>query len=593
MIKRVGSSLATFRTVTFEPGFNIVLADRTKEATKKDSRNGLGKSTLIDIIHFCLGSGFSKDSRLAHPGLSGVSFTIDLQLWSHLLTAVRRTDDSTFVTLSGELDKLPIPEGPRTTSRQLTIKEWTSFLGQYWFGIPTDSPRKYLPTFRSVLSYFIRNGKDAFSSPFRHFRVQATWDMQVQNAFLLGLAWEDASDWELLRERRKALAMLKTAAEDGFLGNVWGSRPQLEVDRVRLEEALRRTRSDLASFKVLSQYKEVEQQADEVTKRAQLLSDENTADTRLLEMYKRSIQEESKAKSVNVEAIYKAAQVELPGLTLKRLEEVEAFHHTVIENRKLFLLQEIERLTKTIQDRGQEIVNLHNDQAKLLEVLSTHGALDQYTRLQQAHYGDVAKLNEIVTRLSLVKKVEDSKASLKIESAVLEQRARKDYEERSSQREVSISMFDGNSQALYSAPGRLLISIGDSGFKFDVEIERKGSTGISNMEIFCYDLMLAEKWAIGRPHTIVLVHDSNIFADVDGRQIALALELARNKAEEFKFQYICMFNSDKLPIDDFSAGFSVESYTRLRLTDQTEEGGLLGVRLPPSASRILEATISA
>src|SRR5580693_5426941 len=53
---RVSSNQPSFREVEFKPGFNVILAERTKDATKKDSRNGLGKSTLIEIISFCLGS---------------------------------------------------------------------------------------------------------------------------------------------------------------------------------------------------------------------------------------------------------------------------------------------------------------------------------------------------------------------------------------------------------------------------------------------------------------------------------------------------------------------------------------------------------
>lgn len=105
------------------------------------------------------------------------------------------------------------------------------------------------------------------------------------------------------------------------------------------------------------------------------------------------------------------------------------------------------------------------------------------------------------------------------------------------------------------------------------------------MEIFCYDLMLAERWAAKRPGSITLIHDSNLFADVDDRQIAAALELAAKKAGEMSFQYICTFNSDKLPQSEFSKGFDIADYTRMRLTDETDEGGLLGMRLPSAATR--------
>jgi len=51
------------------------------------------------------------------------------------------------------------------------------------------------------------------------------------------------------------------------------------------------------------------------------------------------------------------------------------------------------------------------------------------------------------------------------------------------------------------------------------------------------------------------------------------------------FQYICTFNSDKLPQSEFSKGFDIADFTRMRLTDETDEGGLLGMRLPSAATR--------
>ena len=67
MIRSVRCNKDTFKTINFNPGFNVVTAERTKESSKKDSRNGLGKSTLIEIIQFCLGG--NKGETLGKPQL--------------------------------------------------------------------------------------------------------------------------------------------------------------------------------------------------------------------------------------------------------------------------------------------------------------------------------------------------------------------------------------------------------------------------------------------------------------------------------------------------------------------------------------------
>lgn len=145
-------------------------------------------------------------------------------------------------------------------------------------------------------------------------------------------------------------------------------------------------------------------------------------------------------------------------------------------------------------------------------------------------------------------------------------------------RERAINIFNSKSEQLHDAPGNLVVDISGAGFQFDVEILRSGSQGINNMKIFCYDHMLAQLWANQDPSPGLLIHDSTIFDGVDERQVALALELAERESEHWGFQYVCALNSDTLPSDDFSPGFDLNQFVRLRLTDETEEGGLLGIR---------------
>src|SRR3546814_16608375 len=77
MIKRIWSDLATFRPVSFAHGMNIVLADTNADSEETESTNGLGKHTLLRIIHFFLGSDFRRDNNLSPPELSGVNYYLD------------------------------------------------------------------------------------------------------------------------------------------------------------------------------------------------------------------------------------------------------------------------------------------------------------------------------------------------------------------------------------------------------------------------------------------------------------------------------------------------------------------------------------
>ena len=77
-----------------------------------------------------------------------------------------------------------------------------------------------------------------------------------------------------------------------------------------------------------------------------------------------------------------------------------------------------------------------------------------------------------------------------------------------------------------------------------------------------------------------LVHDSTIFDGVDERQVARALMLAQLKSVELGFQYICLINSDMVPYQEFDDEFTKQFNDSivLRISDEQEDGGLLGIR---------------
>ena len=99
------------------------------------------------------------------------------------------------------------------------------------------------------------------------------------------------------------------------------------------------------------------------------------------------------------------------------------------------------------------------------------------------------------------------------------------------------------------------------------------------MNTFCYDLVIAELWANRNITPGFLVHDSNILDGVDSRQVAHAIELAERRAREKGFQYIGLMNSDKIPESNFTQGFDIKPFIKLRLRDDDPSSGLLGIRI--------------
>lgn len=581
MIHLIRCDHPSFKTVEFRPGFNVILAERTQESTKKDSRNGLGKSTLIEIIHFCLGG--NRGETLSKPELDNWTFIMEIDLSGKKYSVSRNTTNSNKITIEGDCSNWPIkPLIDKKTGKQtISRNEWTKLLGIFIFDLqPMYDEYKYLPTFRSLISYFVRkNGQSgAFLNPFQHYKDQKEWDKQVNNAFLLGFGWEYASKWQVLKDREKVLAQIKQEATTGIITSLMGSIGELEASKIRLESQIRQEKEQLDNFKVHPQYHQIEEDANKITKTIHENVNANIDDKRLLEHYEASLKEEIDAKPEQVIKVYQEAGIIIPDAVTKRIDEVLSFHKQVVMNRKEFLSSEIEKLKQNITKREQEIKNIDAKRAELLLTLRTHGALKEYSQLQTNHQNTVSQLKDTSFRLENLRKFEQGKSSIIVEQELLQQQAKNDLTERSKQKEVAILTFNSYSEALYKTPGTLSIDISKTGFKFNVNIQRSGSHGIGNMKIFCYDLMLAKLWAKKTKTPIFLIHDSIIFADVDERQKALALQLAESESRKEGFQYICTMNSDTVPRRDFDKDFDFDKHIVMVLTDAKEDGSLLGMR---------------
>ncbi len=587
MILGVRANREEFNEVHFSKGFNVVVADITKQSTQKDSRNGLGKTTLLNIIHFCLGGKEKTREGLKSPGLEGWEFSVDLLIRGERITVTRATDkpSNIFTDADDEWFGLNIEQDNtqelkqqsmfacETNLRKRKTEEWKSYLGWGLYDLDSQSAA----TFRNLISYDIR--RNQFENPFENYPRQSTKDIQISNAYMLDLNWQHAVKWQGLKDRKKSVGSIKRAVKQGdnLLAEMLGTIGDLETERDRLTREVEKTESELRSFQVHPHYVQIENEANDLTRQIHDLSNHVLQLKRLIDFHEDSLGEEQPANDSRVIELYNEAGVVLGASLAKRLEEVQVFHVQVTRNRQDYLRSEVIRLNLELENTRIEIETLSNRKAELMSVLQSHGALEEYSELQKLNLGNRTSLDVIENQIEQLNRIETETSQITIEREQLHLDARIDLDERPSLRQAR-EIFSGNSEALYETPGRLVVNVDrKTGFKFDVDIPRANSVGISKMKVFCYDLMRAELWSQRDASPGFLIHDSNIFDGVDERQIALALELAERKARECGFQYIVCMNSDSIPYQRFSEGFDINKYVRLRLTDNEPTGRLLGI----------------
>ena len=584
MIRRIGSSLESFKTLTFRPGLNILLADKSEGATDRQSRNGAGKTSLVELVHFLCGSNVDKKNIFRSEALIDSIFEMVVDIGDGEFVVERSGGKPSRITINGPVAEWPIPpKFIQAAGRyELSNENWRHTLGAYWFGLhaPPSPDAKYSPTLRSLFAYFARRqASGAFQVPTQQSSMQKTWDQQVAISYLLSLDWQISSEIQALRDKEKVGKELGRAARAGELGPFFGRAADF---RTRLAVASRRTEqlhTQLDTFQVVPEYRTLEVEANEITSQINRLGEENFVDRHLVSELNASLEEEQAPDLGDLSKLYEEAGVVLPDLPRRRFDEVTTFHRTIIENRRSHLTEEITSAEQRIEARENQKAELDIRRRQIMEVLQSGGALEQYTAMREELGRAEADVGTLRQRLQTAEALESSKAELAMERNRVTQALRNDIHERSAVINEAIVRFEELSEALYERAGSLTIDAKPSGPTFEVKIERQRSKGITNMQIFCFDLMLIELNSQRGRCPGFLVHDSHLFDGVDERQVAKALQLGAVRAETNHFQYIVTLNSDALPSDGFRPGFDVQEYVMdTKLTDATETGGLFGLR---------------
>jgi uncharacterized protein YydD (DUF2326 family) len=571
MISRVFSSLKTFKELEFGPGLNVLIARKEKGASVRQTRNRAGKTSLIEIIHFLTGANVGKDSLFGSPELVHASFGMDFHLAGDHLRVERSGVQRSRVRVGA------LESGEDST---LTNTEWRELLGTKMFGLhrlpETDG---YRPTFRSLFSYFVRRQlSGAFSTPEKQATMQQRGDWQVALMFLLGLDWVIAGDWQRVRDREKTLTQLKKASSTGALGSMVGKASDLRTQVTVAEARLQNLRAQLSTFRLLPQYREMENEADELTQALAKLSNANAMDLAAIQDLERAIQIEAPPPPGDLERLYEEAGVVLPGVALRRYEDVRSFHESVIRNRRDYLAGELDSAKQRVAKREQQRLRLDRRRAAVLQILDGHGALDQFSKLQGEVGRFEAEVEALRQRFQTAEQLESTKNELDIERNHLALRLRRDFAEQEERLSEAILAFEETSRRLYESAGSMTVEETANGPSFGFPMQGSRSKGIKNMQIFCFDMMLMRLSATRDLGPGFLIHDSHLFDGVDGRQVVSALKVGAQTAEEFGFQYIVTMNEDdafKENIPDFD----VRDYVLpVVITDATEDGGLFGIR---------------
>lgn len=585
MIKRVFSTHPKFKAPSFYPEMNLLIVDKTEQSTAKQTRNSAGKSSLIEIINFVFGADSDKGAFYNKEVFQDDLFCIELAYNDTSFIVSRGASKKSRIYFNKRIDielsiDIELEEDNELKLFYSSVNDWKKALGKYFFSIPTTgTSSKYNPSFRSLFSYFVRRDTSGgMLEPKKNARQQQLYDEQINLSFLLGLDWSLSSDFQVIRDKEKALRELKKSLKQGFLDTVIDTPANLRSQIAILEGKISEMQANLHAFNLLPEYQQYESELTKIGAQIKTYIDKNTIENELLNSLEQSIDEANSPGYESLQQLYQESLRVFPDIVKKRFEEVQVFHNSVVRNRKLYLQSEIERVKASISNRGKKIAELTERQTFIMNLLQTHGALEQYNKLNSDLLGKQAELEDLKKRLKTATDIEDAQPRLDMERAELTLKIGQNIQENSTYINKAIQRFESISSALFEQTGLLTVENTPNGILIDVSKQGDKSKGIKSMQIYCFDMTLISLLREQGSNIDFLVHDSHLFDSVDSRQVAHALIKGKELSQKYGFQYIITMNSDQIPYDYLPKEFDIESMIVLpRLTD-TVDGGLFGFR---------------
>lgn len=562
----------TFKTVQFNSpsGINIILASQKnpEKSDKGDTTNGVGKSLLIALIHFCLGSSTKSAFKTSLPDWE---FSLNFRIKNQIYTSVRNTSKQNKIKLNNEV---------------LTIKDFNKKMGELVFDIPQEVSEL---SFRSLLPFFIRPRKASYIDEKNPNAINKPFHVQMVNAYLLGMDIMLAEEKHKLKlEKDRIRELVNNLKKDNYLRDFFTGKRDVSLSKQEINEKISLLENDLNNFRVAEDYYEIKQEADTLKKDIEDLHNK----IKLIKIQIDNIDESRKLspdlEKEKIQQVYKEASIILKDQAVKQLEELEKFYQHIKTNREKRLLDQKNELIRKSELFQQTIYNKSNSLDNKLKYLDAHQALDIFTNLSN-------KLSDLKNKKENIEQYEKlfnsfSEESRKIDINQIKESEKtadylKDAAKVISQTNDFFRMLVKRFYPKAAAGITISNNEGNNQIRYDInaKIEFDQSGGIGNVKTFCYDITLLLR-AYG--HKInFLFHDSRLLEGIDPRQKYDLIMILKDYVEKSGKQYIITANYNQLeevkPIFKSEKEYNdfINENTVLKLKDSSQAEKLLGIHV--------------
>lgn len=557
----------TFHPVIFKDGINIIVGKQATPSRGNDGNtyNGVGKSLILHLVHFCLGA---KKIDSFEKKLAGWEFTLEFESGNQKYYSTRGTDDQNKVNFCGEIISL-------SALRQKML--------QLCFDI-TNPPKNM--TWNTLFSRFVRRYRSCYSTFDSFVPKESDYSKILNNCFLLGIDTDLIISKKELRDKQNAATETeRTLKKDPLFKQYYLGKNDAELDVVDLEYRIEQLQLQISQFKVSENYHQLEEEANDKSYHKKRLENKRSLISSYIKNIEDAFAETAQVKEEMLLKVYEAANIEIPEMVKKSIDDVLKFHSNLLMSRNTRLRKELSKQKAELKSIDEQIHSLGLRMDELLDFLNSHGALEEYVALTKQLSSLKTELGRIHEYQRILKAYRDTVLDIKA-SLIAEDRQAEEYLENEKEYLTGLrNQYSTFAKMFYPKKRSGLIIKNNSGdnmlrYTLDARIEDDSSDGVNEVRIFCFDLLLL---LCKKSKLRFIMHDSRLFANMDPRQREVLFRIVHHVCEEEHLQYICSINEDALlsiqPLMSEEYAKIVQDNIILELNDDSPKSKLLGIQI--------------
>lgn len=402
-----------FEPVEFRMGSNLIFGHKDPSLKATDSLNGIGKSTFLDLLDFCLLSSYQKTNNnrlfLAKDKLTKHDIVLEFESNGMIYTIARSIDSPNDVVFGsdGKKAEMTIKEAKKRLSQLTFLRE--GYRGKY----SDDWYRKMMALFLKVHK---SKATDKFIDPIAYLDNVPISELMQYHLYLLGidnsLSYKNNNIQSDKKTKIPALKEVKAIVEETYnVSDIKDANEQL----LSLQSEIKKLEKAVNTFKLSENYKASEADVDSLTADIKRLLLQNMADHKRLTEYERSLEASEtfdKRDASNVAKIYKELNDVFGESVKATLNAAVDFRRELAKSREEFIGEEISRLQELTSKREQQIKELDDKRSDILGFLKSREAITDLTEAFSVLSDKKNDLTDLSSKLKTYNTLEKEKIDI-------------------------------------------------------------------------------------------------------------------------------------------------------------------------------------